>query len=233
MKRQVKKILKSRFANFLILRTLSAYISFCYLTSKIEFRGGDEVKKLDGKKPMIFLFWHGRSLSMPAFKKKFLKAKTYGLFSDHNDGKLIADLFAIKKIDTIVASTFSSKGISGLKKSLKVLKNNESIGMTPDGPRGPIFKILTDSAFFLSKKTGAKIIPIVTSFSNPKVFEKSWDKYMFIRPFGKVVVDISKGKVVSKDASQEDVDKIRNDMEKFMVKKVQKLDKEVFGRKIV
>ncbi|MCT4552078.1 MAG: DUF374 domain-containing protein [Alphaproteobacteria bacterium] len=233
MRRRVKKILKSKFSHFIILRTLSAYLSFCYMTSRIEIRGGEEVKKLDGKKPMIFLFWHGRSLAMPVFKKKLLKHKTYGLFSDHADGQVIADLFTLKGINTIVASTFSSKGISGLKKSLSVLKKNESIGISPDGPRGPIFNILTDSAFFLSKKTGAKIIPVIGSFSNPKIFEKSWDKYMFARPFGKVVIDVSKGIVVPSEASQEDIDKLRDKTEKFMVNKVAKLDKEVFGRKVI
>ena len=75
------------------------------------------------------------------------KKKINVLISAHPDGQLLSNTVKHFKIDTIIGS--SSKGSSmALRNIIRSLKSGISIGITPDGPRGPKMKI--NSATLLS-----------------------------------------------------------------------------------
>ena len=66
-----------------------------------------------------------------------------------------------------------------------ILNNNNIVGITPDGPRGPKQKI-KEGLVSMQKKTGAIIIPLSYS-AKYNVTLKSWDSFLFSFPFNKFV----------------------------------------------
>ena len=71
------------------------------------------------------------------------------------------------------------------KKNSQELNENNVIGITPDGPRGPKMKF-KDGLISLIKKTNATIIPLTYS-AKVKIRLNTWDKFMVIFPFNKFV----------------------------------------------
>ena len=58
--------------------------------------------------------------------------------------------------------------------------------LTPDGPRGPVYKV-QPGILFLAKKTGLPIIPVGTALSH-KFTVGSWDRMRVPLPFGKTAL---------------------------------------------
>jgi lysophospholipid acyltransferase (LPLAT)-like uncharacterized protein len=58
------------------------------------------------------------------------------------------------------------------------------VAITPDGPRGPIFKV-QPGIVYLAQKAGVPIIPVACALSKKKIL-RSWDKYQFPLPFGRI-----------------------------------------------
>ena len=175
--------------NFMVINALSfiafCYIKFVYMTTswqKIGFSYPD--KYWQNNKPFICVFWHNR-LMMSAFgwdNKRQLKM----LISSHSDGKIISKVISYFKINTIFGST--NKGaIFALKAMIMELKKGHSVGITPDGPKGPRLNI-TDGVIKLSQLSGCDIIPLTYATSNRKIVKKAWDKFVVPFPFAKGVL---------------------------------------------
>lgn len=219
------------------------YLSFCcyvvnfftsivFKLSKYETENIKAFKTLQNtNQPVIFLFWHGRLLLPALFLKREVKNTTYGVFSNHKDGKVIKKFFDLNGIIPIDGSS-TSGGVGVLKQTLKVLKIEKgNVGITPDGPIGPRFKITTNSPFFLAQKTGAVIVPLICSASRVKIFN-SWDRFFFIKPFGKIKIKIGTPVEVSRTATEQDIEKLRIKVQKYMIKETQKMDQDLLGIKI-
>ena len=177
--RLYKKITKFPFFQSFLAWLVSVYIKFCFHSSSWKVKDFENIKKLVlKKKKIIVCFWHGRLLMSPLcwnFPHNF-----YMLISDHSDGKLISKTVSHFQINTIVGSS-SKKKISSTKSIISKLKNNEIIGITPDGPRGPKMKIKSSLAS-LAKVTNATIIPMSISSRFSKILS-SWDNFNLVTPF--------------------------------------------------
>ena len=66
----------------------------------------------------------------------------------------------------------------------KAARSGYSIAVTPDGPKGPIFKV-HPGVLFIAQKAGVPVIPAACALSNKKIL-RSWDKYQFPLPFGRI-----------------------------------------------
>ncbi len=77
----------------------------------------------------------------------------------------------------VVRGSTSKGGARSLLKLIKKLREGKSLGITPDGPRGPIHKV-KPGIIYLAQKSNALIIPIGVAFSKKKVFS-SWDRFSF------------------------------------------------------
>ena len=90
-------------------------------------------------------------------------------------------------------------------RALIKLKNIAEAGyhpmLTPDGPRGPIYKV-QHGILFLALKTGLPIIPVGTALSH-KIKVGSWDKMRVPLPFGKTALTYGKAVYVKSDEDME------------------------------
>ena len=133
-----------------------------------------------GKQAVIVAFWHNRLALMPYCWPS--PAAFHMLISDHPDGQLIARAVGTLGISTIAGS--STRGGGGaLRELIRKLKAGESVGITPDGPRGPV-EVAQDGVIALARLSGAVIIPAAVSVSN-RVRLKTWDRLIIGLPFSR------------------------------------------------
>ena len=141
-----------------------------------------EELKRQGKK-IIFAFWHS-SMLVPAYVGRNLGLKV--LISQHRDGEYIARV--IQKLgNKVVRGSTTRGGARALLSMIKKIKEEEdSLVITPDGPKGPRF-IVQPGIIFLAQKTGYPIVPV--SLGLTKYWElPSWDRFRIPKPFSRAIL---------------------------------------------
>jgi len=194
-KQLLRKITYSWLFQEIICSIFASYMWFVYLTSKKQFINDDLlIKSAKENKPLLIVFWHNRLMMIPFITKKpkklFPKYTIMTLASNHGDGKFVGRVMEKFGLKSILGSTKdgrkSSRGISTstLRQIIKGLRKGDSIGITPDGPRGPNQKI-NGEILNIAKISGAGILPC--SYSTSKMLElKTWDKFKIPLPFSKL-----------------------------------------------
>ena len=101
----------------------------------------------------------------------------------------------------------------------KHFKDNQTICITSDGPKGPIH-VAKPSSIKLAMKENVTILPI-TAIANNYWQINSWDKFIFPKPFSKMYVYIG-------DKIKYNAEKINNDycsqLLSFEINKIQKIN---------
>ncbi|MSO98717.1 MAG: DUF374 domain-containing protein [Rhodospirillaceae bacterium] len=133
-----------------------------------------------GKQAVIVAFWHNRLALMPNCWPS--RAAFHMLISGHPDGQLIARAVGIFGISTITGSSTHGGG-GALRELIRKLKAGESVGITPDGPRGPA-EIAQDGVIALARLSGAVIVPAAVSVSH-RLRLKTWDRLIIGLPFSR------------------------------------------------
>jgi len=135
-------------------------------------------------KQCIAVSWHSELLISPqAYRKLRKKQPTSAIVSRHFHGKLVEKVLNFFNIAPLRGST--NKGAREvLINSLRAIKNNQSILLTPDGPRGPRYS-MSDGAVALALKTKLPIVAI--NYKADSYWQlKSWDKFLIPKPFSKI-----------------------------------------------
>ena len=96
--------------------------------------------------------------------------------------------------------------------------------MSPDGPGGPSLRV-QEGALYFAKMSGAPIIPVCYTTSRAW-FQKRWDRYLVACPFSKIICNIGNPIFVPRKASADEFEKIRKNLEDFMVAQMRELDAE-------
>jgi lysophospholipid acyltransferase (LPLAT)-like uncharacterized protein len=178
----LKKLVKSRLGQSCLSFIGFFYIQFVYRTSKFTFENKEFFEKaLELDKPLIICFWHQRLIMLP-ITKKLTQRNFYMLLSPHSDGALISKILKFFNIKSIFGSTFQNAGRAAVL-VVRHLKKGDVVGITPDGPRGPMQQA-SDGVAQLAILSKANILPLTYSIKNHKKL-KSWDKFMLPFPFGK------------------------------------------------
>ena len=175
-----KKILK----NFLIQKFLgfitAIYIYFVKITSSINYENEIIPEKFwKNNQSFILAFWHSQ-LMMISFAWNSKKTINI-LASGHSDGRfgsIVGQYFNLKNIQI----SNKNKAIS-LKPIFKILKNNNYVGITPDGPRGPK-EMVSEGVIKIAIASGIPIIP-VSFWSSKNIRLNSWDSFLITLPFSK------------------------------------------------
>ncbi|MFU7500408.1 MULTISPECIES: lysophospholipid acyltransferase family protein [unclassified Candidatus Tisiphia] len=166
---------------------LYTYLRVVYFTCRWQFVFSDNHNKQEflAQKGVIFAFWHNRLALGPGI---FAGHKDiYALISPHRDGRIISDI--VGKFGFGVINGSSNKNpVSALKIIIQKLHNGSNIVITPDGPRGPIYKI-NSNINKVAQKYNIKLIPVSCSASRYFLL-KSWDKLIMPLPFGKITAFI-------------------------------------------
>lgn len=113
----------------------------------------------------IVCFWHSRLLMMP-FARKWGAVKV--LISRHRDGEFIAQVIRFFKVGTVRGS-YQKISFSSLREIVNNLKTGIDIAITPDGPKGPRYKI-KNGIIDLARLSGKAIVPVSYGAGKKKPF---------------------------------------------------------------
>lgn len=217
-----RAIFKCGLIQWVMVVFMSIPIWFVYWTS-VKKVTNIEVFYKYRKKAAIFVIWHGRTMMLcPVVALGGMRG--YAVASQHRDGRMMAKLLRLFGLRAIYGSS-SKGGVSVLRNGLRVLARGDSaICMSPDGPSGPSMRI-KDGAMYFAQMSGAPIIPVGFSASRAWI-QPRWDKYLVALPFSKLNINIGNPFWVPRKSTPEQVDKIRREIEDFMVKQTRELDAE-------
>ena len=175
---------------------------------KIEKVNYDAVSKLHReKKNYVLAFWHCTMLlpwylhGDPSFTALISKSK---------DGDLLAKILKKWKYNVVRGSS-SQGGDVALGIMVDFAKNNFSIAITPDGPRGPSNKFKA-GAVVTAKRSEIPLVLVGIGFKNKK-FLNSWDKFQIPYFFSRAKVVYSNPVFVDKNLSYDETSEIIKDCE--------------------
>jgi lysophospholipid acyltransferase (LPLAT)-like uncharacterized protein len=151
------------------------YVQFLAFTSRITVKG-------EGKYPgpAIYACWHRQQVLLIYLQRN---RGLCGLVSKSKDGEYMARILKLFGFSFVRGST-TSGGFTSLRELIKAARGGYSLGITPDGPRGPVFKV-KPGVIYLAQKAGIPIIPIACALSKKKII-RSWDRYQLPLPFGRI-----------------------------------------------
>jgi len=138
------------------------------------------------KHPLIWAFWHNRLFVVPYLSERYLpQYHGSALTSASKDCEILAAYVKCFGIGAVRGSS-SRGGVRALVEMRRLIESGISIGITPDGPRGPRY-YLNPGIIKLAQITRCQIMPIHINYSRFWPL-KSWDGFMIPRPFAKVSV---------------------------------------------
>ena len=169
-------------------------------------------KTVSKGRPVLMCCWHGRLL-FPVFY--LFKEGDHALAGLHQDAEIISRI--AKKLGWKMLRGSSSRGgVRAYKDLLKVLNNGGKVFITPDGPRGPQYK-LKEGIIKSAISSDAIILPLSgQSTSRWKI--KNWDEFIVPKPFGTIVHVIGSSIDVRDYSSTEEIKlELKNEMDKTQV----------------
>lgn len=178
-------------------------------------------------RPILVCFWHNRLCMMPFARPT--TAPFHMLISGHADGKLISMAVGYFGIQTIAGST-SKGGSDAIRKLLRVLKQGDCAGVTPDGPRGPRFSI-NPTLISLASKANVDLAPMSYSTSRNIIF-RTWDKFFLPLPFSKGVFIYGEPIPMNSEQTPDDLAKIKDLLRQRLIDISNQAD-QICGNKII
>lgn len=169
--------------------------------------------------PVIYCVWHNRlALSMFIYhrwtRKKRPANGLVALISASKDGGLLADVLDKFGVEAVRGSS-SRRGNQALLEATRGAEEGYNIAITPDGPRGPKYKI-QPGVVALAQLTGLPIIPVSAHIAS-KVCTKSWDQFQIPLPFSRCDIEFGKPIVIPRDVSDEQREQLRLQLEQTLV----------------
>ena len=155
------------------------YTLFLGWTTRVYWFKSPASEELEKTGRVIYAIWHNQQLFL---LYPYRKRKIAALISQSSDGEYIAR--CLPKFGMLAVRGSSTRGgTRALIKLLQATRDGYCPMLTPDGPRGPVYKV-QPGILFLAKKTGWPIIPVGTALSH-KIKVHSWDRMRVPLPFGK------------------------------------------------
>lgn len=165
---------------------------------------------LDTPGGRILCLWHGRTIPpMARYRKRGYSILT----SLSRDGEIISNILNAVGYDVLRGSTGPS-GARVLAACIKFLRNGGTLAVTPDGPRGPSGR-LQGGVITMARKSGCPLFPLGSS-ARTRVEMRSWDRFAFPFPFSRALVIWGDPIYVPADASEEEAEGYRLQLEREM-----------------
>lgn len=173
-----------------IAAVAAALLRGLFWTLRLEAR--DEHRFLENVPPGPFLvaFWHNRILAITVVFQRLYPRGRKGvtvLTSPSRDGEILAQVAARFGMGAVRGSS-SRRGAAALRECLEELRRGRDLAITPDGPRGPRYR-LGPGLILLAQQTSAPILPLHADFS-AAIRLKTWDKFYLPLPFSKIRLKI-------------------------------------------
>lgn len=174
----------------------------------------DPADVVNSKESCVGVAWHNRLLYFPAVFPKKARQRTVAVVSASRDGQYVSDLISFFGIRAMRGSS-KKRGANALLGATRALKDGCHVCFTPDGPRGPKYK-MSRGPIHLASNYGAKITPISINASRYWSM-KSWDGFQIPKPFSTLTVVIGTPIAVPPDLDDAGLEEWRQKIEKALM----------------
>jgi lysophospholipid acyltransferase (LPLAT)-like uncharacterized protein len=138
--------------------------------------------------PMLFVLWHNRLFIAGHLARRYRAGRPlHALISTSNDGAWLTAFFATMGLKAVRGSS-SKGGREAVNELLQILRDGGDAGITPDGPRGPIY-VAKPGALLLARRSGASIAMLGADYESAWKL-RSWDGFLLPHPFSRIHLTI-------------------------------------------
>lgn len=167
-----------------VLWPLCALLRVWGRTLRFEISEADRVYLESREGPVILVLWHNRLFAAAEIFRRHLGSKRVNaLISASRDGAWLSAFFEMAGVG-IVRGSSSNLGREALHGLAERLRAGEDVGLTPDGPRGPVYQ-LKGGGVILARKTGATSLLFGINFDRAWRVP-SWDRFYIPKPWSTV-----------------------------------------------
>jgi lysophospholipid acyltransferase (LPLAT)-like uncharacterized protein len=218
MKKGIKPI-RDRLLLFLASCLGPILIGLLGKTLKIQWVGKENLDLIRKEnKAVVYAFWHGRML---VFTYSHRKRKIHVLISQHRDGEYIARIIHRLGFVSVRGST-TRGGSKALFEMCDKTAAGFDVAVSPDGPKGPGFRV-HPGIIYVAQRSGMPIVPISNSAEN-RWNLSSWDRFLIPKPFSKTVIMLGQPVYVSPQATSEQLEEKRRELEQRLLDLTDKAD---------
>jgi len=164
----------------------AGYLRLVGATSHWETEGFEPTGEILRRgRPVIFAFWHNRFILMPYYYRyKLGRNRIAVMVSQSRDGGIVEGFLNRYRFRTVRGSS-SRGGKKAMIALLRLLGENWDAAVTPDGPRGPRYRV-QDGIISLASVSGLPIVPVSAAASLRYVFRRSWDHFRLPLPGSRI-----------------------------------------------
>lgn len=153
---------------------------------RVEIVGAENFLQTAKSKKCILMLWHNRlAMTGEVFLKCAPQFNYTAFVSFSRDGELLSGFVTSYKQGKVVRVPHNARH-QALKDLIQTMRKDENhiAIITPDGPRGPRYKVKAGIAL-AAKALDAAVVPF--SWSADRYWQfKTWDKFILPKPFAKV-----------------------------------------------
>lgn len=162
-----------------------------------------------------WIFWHNRMFIFPWLHQALFPGRRGAvLTSASGDGQIIADVCSEFGFRAVRGSS-SRRGAQALMALADCIRAGEDIGITPDGPRGPRFR-MNMGVIKLAQLTGGKLMPVHVRYDRALRLP-TWDGFQIPLPFSGVEVEIASPFTLPRRMTEEECESRRAELERAMI----------------
>jgi lysophospholipid acyltransferase (LPLAT)-like uncharacterized protein len=134
--------------------------------------------------PVVFALWHNRLfVTAEVFRRHRGGRPLYALISPSKDGAWLEAFFAMVGLQAVRGSSHKL-GREAVSVLVETLREGHDIGITPDGPRGPIYEFKA-GGLIVARRVQAPILLLGAGFESSWQLS-SWDRFHLPHPFSTV-----------------------------------------------
>jgi len=135
--------------------------------------------------PVAMVLWHNRLfLAAEIFRRYRQPRPVYALVSASQDGAWLTAFFALIGLRAVRGSSHTL-GREAANALVAVLRAGNDVGITPDGPRGPVYEF-KPGALIVARLTRTPMLLIGADFESAWRFRRAWDRFYLPKPFSRV-----------------------------------------------
>jgi hypothetical protein len=175
----------------------------------------DPFDHIHSEAPIVTVTWHNRLLFFPVMFPRWIRKKTIAIVSASRDGQYVTDLIRYFGLKSLRGSS-SRRGAPVFREAVKALKQGYHVSFTPDGPRGPKYR-MSRGPVRLASMTGSRIIPISVNYSSYWQL-KSWDNFQIPKPWAKIILVLGPAVEVPPEIDDKEIEEYRKIVENALMK---------------
>ena len=138
------------------------------------------------EQPVVIMLWHNRLFLASEVVRRFRQHRpTYSLVSASKDGAWLDVFFSMVRMKTVRGSSHQL-GREAVMALIEMLKSGFDVGITPDGPRGPLYDFKAGGVV-VARRARAPVLLLGLVFESAWRL-KSWDRFYLPRPFSRVTL---------------------------------------------